>query len=127
MTGFLQRATVSGGDSVVAALRQHVMGAADLVADAVASEQEDFVSRQQQAAQDDPQWSGLAQQMHSWEDPDGNFAHGVEGDDEAVTKAGLLEYGDLDHPPTAFLRMGVMTEVSNMRARLDSHFRRGGY
>jgi len=103
------------------------MGAVELVEEAVQDAQEDFLARQRDAAEADPQWAPLAKHMGAWEDEDGNFAHGVQGDDQAVIQAGRLEYGDVEHPPSALIRMGVLTQVSNIKARLDSHFRRGGY
>ena len=106
MPGFSQHARVSGGDTVVAALRQHLMGAVELVEEAVQDAQEDFLARQRDAAEADPQWAPLAKHMGAWEDEDGNFAHGVQGDDQAVIQAGRLEYGDVEHPPQLVHQLG---------------------
>jgi hypothetical protein len=127
MPGFSQRARVSGGDSVVQALRSYVANAADLVADAVREEQEDLVSRQQDRAQADPRWSELASQVNSWEDDDGSFATGVRDDDDAVSKASRLEFGDEHNPPSPLLRMGVLSDVADINWRMTDTFRRGGY
>ena len=127
MSGFSQRAQVSGGSSVVDALRAYLDNAVAMVEEAVQDEQDDLVARQRGRAQGDDRWSALADQIHSWEDEDGNFAHGVRGDDQAVTAAGLLEFGDERNPPSPLIRMGVMSDVSNMRWRLTDTFRRRGY
>jgi hypothetical protein len=125
MPGFNQRAQVAG--NVVEVLRGYVANAASVVAEAVQAEQEDFVSRQQSRAQDDPRWSGLAEQVNSWEDEHGNFAHGVNGDEQAVAQAGKIEYGDLEHPPAPLIRMGVMKDVADINWRLAERFRQSGY
>ena len=127
MTGFSQRAQVSGGSSVVGALRAYLDNAVAVVEEAVQEEQDDFVARQRDRAQGDDRWSALADQIHSWEDEDGNFAHGVRGDDQAVTNAGLAEFGDQRNPPSPLIRMGVMTDVSDIRWRLTDTFRRRGF
>jgi hypothetical protein len=126
MPGFNQRAQVSGGASVTGMLRNYVANAAALVADAVQDEQEDFLDRQRERAEGDERWSEIAQDIHSWEDEHGDFAHGVR-DEDAVSKASLLEYGDDKNPPAPLIRMGVLTDVANMRWRLTDTFRRGGY
>jgi hypothetical protein len=126
MPGFNQRARVSGGDSVVQALRGYVADAAALVEEAVLAEQEDFVTRQQNRAQTDPLWSSLADQVNSWEDEDGNFALGVDNPN-AVAQAGLAEYGDGRNPPSPLIRMGVMKDVADINWRLADRFRRAGY
>lgn len=127
MPGFNQRARVSGGDSVTGALRSYVAQAADLVAEAVQDEQEDFAARQQEEAQNDERWAPLARTLSTWEDEDGNFAHGVRGDDQAVTQAGMVEYGDETNAPSPFIRMGVVKSRAGMSSRLTETFRRRGF
>lgn len=126
MPGFNQRAQVSGGDSVVQALRGYVADAAALVEEAVTAEQEDMVARQRSRATDDPRWSGLSEQVNSWEDQDGNFAVGVDNPD-AVSQAGMLEFGDMNNPPSPLIRMGVMKDVADINWRMAERFRRGGF
>lgn len=127
MTGFNSAARVSGGASVTGALRNYLGNAVELVQEAVQAEQEEFLARQQGRAEGDPQWSGLAQHVGSWEDGDGNFAHGVRGDEQAVIQAGLAEYGDDKNPPSPLLRMGVLSDVPDINRRLTDTFRHGGY
>jgi hypothetical protein len=127
MSGFNQRARVSGGDSVTDALRDYVAQAADVVAEAVQDEQEDFAARQQAEAEDDERWAPLASTLSTWEDEDGNFAHGVRGDDQAVAQAGMVEYGDETNAPSPFIRLGVVKARAGMSDRLTESFRRRGY
>jgi hypothetical protein len=126
MPGFNQRARVSGGDDVVEALRGYITNAAALVTDAVREEQEALVERQQQRAQVDDRWSEIADQISSWDD-DGDFAYGVQANDNAVALASMLEFGDETHGPSPLIRMGLLSDVSDMRWGLSDAFRRGGY
>ena len=127
MPGFSQRAQVSGGDSVIDALRQYLDDAVAVVTDAVQEEQQALVERQQERASEDDRWSELADQIHSWQDEEGNFAHGVRDDEQTVAQAGLLEYGDERNPPSPLIRMGVLSDVANIRWSLSDAFRRGGF
>jgi hypothetical protein len=98
-----------------------------MVAETVQEEQESLVARQQARAQEDPRWADISQQVNSWEDEDGSFATGVSGDDAAVAKANRLEFGDEHNPPSPLIRMGVLSDVADIRWRMTDTFRRGGY
>lgn len=119
------RGRVTGGNTVVDALRSYLDHAVSVVIESVQDEQEQLAERQQDRAQEDPRWRELAQQMHSWEDEDGSFAHGVQGD--AVDMASRLEYGDEKNPPSPLIRMGVLSDVADINVRLNERFRQRGF
>jgi hypothetical protein len=76
---------------------------------ATASFHESVISR----AKNDPQWSSLADNIEVWSE-DGQLVIGV-AQEEFVSQAAMLEYGDLDNAPNPLFR----TLSSEAR---DAHF-----
>jgi hypothetical protein len=121
------RGRVTGGASVVGALRSYIEQAANVVAEAVQDEQEHLAERQQERVQQNPLWSEISDQLRSWEDDDGNYATGVLGDDVVLDRASRLEYGDEKNPPSPLIRMGVLSDVADINLRLNERFRQRGF
>ena len=78
-----------------------------------------------QAAQHE-QWQAIAGDIDTWEDQDGNAGFGVRDESPAAVQAGLAEYGSDTDPPTALVRMGVLSQVADIGWSLTDTFRGAG-
>jgi hypothetical protein len=125
--GFSKPAQITGGEGIVAALRQQVAQVEALVNASVADEQEAFEERQQDRAAMDPRWAALAGDFGSWEDEEGNYAFGVPDEAPGAVQAGLLEYGGHDQAPVPLMRMGVLSDVADIGWSLQDRFRKAGH
>jgi len=69
-------------------------------------------------AQQDPQWTGLADNIEVWSQ-DGQLVVGVR-DSEMVSEAFALEYGDEVRPPTPLFR-SLTADIREASAVFDEH------
>lgn len=123
MIGASKPAQVSGGDGIMDVLYGLVYRAEAVVSMATGEQIESQRDRlRQQAAQ-----QGVpGEAVQSWEDEDGNAAFGVPDDSEFAQQASEAEYGTPGQPPSAFIRMGVLSQVSDIGWALDERFRSEG-
>ena len=124
MIGASKPARLSGGDDIMDVLYGVIFKAEAVVNMAAGEQIEAQQSRLQEQAQQ--QWQAPPETIKSWEDEEGNAAFGVPDDDEFAQRASEAEYGTPDQPPTAMLRMGVLSQVSDIGWSLSERFRSEG-
>ena len=125
MVGSAQRAVITES-GIMDVLRGLVTKAETIVNQAVGEQIENRRDALREQADADERWKPPSDAIKTWEDDDGNAAFGVPGDTEHAEQAQAAEYGTGDTPPTALIRMGVVSQVSDISWALTDRFRNEG-
>jgi hypothetical protein len=111
----------------MAVLRGLVDKAEQVVNTAVGEQIEAQRERIRGQAEQHDQWRDLAPHLATWEDDDGDAAFGVPDEADEDGRAEMLEYGTDTQPPVPLIRMGVLSQVSDIGWSLTDRFRAEGF